>query len=81
MRGYKQYIVYDLNFDKREKLCNYLEEHNYRFLDGDRSYYVNSKYPFVISKSEVWICSSITCCAAAAGAGIIISIDEFLKER
>ena len=77
MKNNKQYIVHDADFIKREELYDYLEKRNYIFPDGKKEYYVNSKFPFVIDRNVVWICNSITCCAAAAQKGCIITIDEY----
>ena len=80
MKSKKQYIVHDANVTKRENLYNYLEKEKYVFLDGEKEYYINSKFPFVIEKNIVWICNSITCCACAAQNNIIITIEEYLKK-
>ena len=77
MKSNKQYIVHDKDINKREELYNYLEKESYTFLDGPKEYYVNNKFPFVIENNVVWICTSITCCAAAAQCGAILTTQEY----
>ena len=80
MKNNKQYIVHDVKLIKRKILYNYLKENNYKFLDGEKEYYISSKFPFVIEEKVVWICNSITCCAAAAQSKRIITVDEYFKK-
>ena len=41
--------------------------------------FIKSDFPFVIDFKEksFWICDSITCCACAAQAGVIYTVDQF----
>ena len=80
MKNKKQYIVHDVDLTKRKELYDYLKEEGYIFIDGLKEYYVNAKFPFVIEKNIVWICNSITCCAAAAQNGSIITIEKYFKK-
>ena len=78
-----QFIVQESNKRKREEFYNYIKE-TYNLSNWhpyDKEKFINNKFPFVIDfkDNSFWICDSITCCACAAQAGIIQSIDEFKK--
>ena len=78
-----QYIVQESDKSKRKDFYDYIVN-NY---DLKISYpyskvrFVNDNFPFVVDFKEkrFWICSSITCCAAAASNHAIITIDDFKK--
>ncbi len=79
-----QFIVQESNKTKREEFYNYINE---TFdLDicypYDKELFIKSNFPFVIDFKEhsLWICESIACCACAAGAKLIISINEFKNQ-
>ena len=43
--------------------------------------FIKSNFPFVIDFKEnsFWICDSITCCACAAQAKVIYTVDQFMS--
>ena len=75
----KQYMVQSFNIDERQDFYNYLINNGYEpkenFINDD---FINSRFPFVIEPDKtIWICRSVTCCAAAATCNAIITIDEY----
>ena len=79
-----QFIVRESDLVKREDFYNNII--NFYELNiwypYEKAKFVNNKFPFVIDFKEksFWICESITCCACAAQAKVMFTIDEF-KEK
>lgn len=78
-----QFIVQEENKRKRGKFYDYITK-KYEFKISYPYYkeeFIKSNFPFVVDFKErlFWVCESVTCCAAAAGAHVIISIEEFKK--
>ena len=80
----KQFIVQEEDSIKREEFYDYiLNKYNFKIgYPFTKEEFINIGFPFVIDFSDktFWICRSVACCAAAASAKAIISIEEF-KER
>jgi len=77
-----QYIISESDKVKRKEFYDYImNKYNYEVIHHSKVEMINSKFPFVVDhKNKVfWVCESITCCAAAASNGVIITIDEFKK--
>ena len=78
-----QFIVEEHDKLKREQFYNYIND-KYNFNNWypfEKEEFIESNFPFVVDFKEksFWIVDSITCCACAAQAKVIISIDEFKK--
>lgn len=78
-----QFIVQEENKKKRGFFYNYITKKYdlkilYPYYKED---FVESNFPFVVDFKErnFWVCESVTCCAAAASRGVIISIEDFKK--
>ena len=79
-----QFIVRESDLVKREDFYNYIIN-SYElniWYPYEKAKFVNNKFPFVIDFKEksFWICESITCCACAAQAKVMFTIDQF-KEK
>ena len=78
-----QFTVQEENKEKRREFYNYIiNKYDLKILyPYEEERFENSNFPFVVDFKEknFWICDSITCCAAAAAAGVIFTIDEFKK--
>lgn len=75
----KQYIVQSNNINEREIFYNFLINNGYIPVKNNKNY-INNKFPFVVEPNKTfWICESITCCAAAASCGAIITIDQYFN--
>ena len=77
------FIVQEENKRKRGKFYDYITKKydlkiTYPYYKEN---FIESNFPFVIDFKErlFWVCESVTCCAAAASAHVIISIEEFKK--
>ena len=76
-----QFIVNAIGKEERKNFYEYiintykLEKH-YPFF---KRKFIKSNFPFVIDFKEksFWVCDSITCCACAAKAKVIYTIDQF----
>ena len=77
----KQYIVQSHNTSERLCFYNYLITNGYVPVKNFQNQnFINNNFPFVIEANRTfWICQSITCCAAAASCGAIISIDDYFN--
>ena len=77
----KQYIVQSNNIDERRLFYNYLISNGFSPIENFKQQnFVNNQFPFIIEHDKTfWICESITCCAAAASCGAIITIDEYFN--
>ena len=76
-----QFIVQEANKRKRKAFYNYINA-KYDLTNWypfEKAAFIKSGFPFVVDFKEksFWICDSITCCACAAQAKVIYSIDEF----
>ena len=78
-----QFIVEETDNKKREKFYDYITQKydlriSYPFYKEN---FIESGFPFIVDFKErnFWVCESITCCAAAASRGVIISIKDFKK--
>ncbi len=78
-----QFIVQEDNKKKRDNFYDYITNKydfkiSYPYYKED---FIKSNFPFVVDFRErrFWVCESVTCCAAAASAHVIISIAEFKK--
>ena len=79
----KQYIVQVHGLKEREEFYNYIVN-NYKLKQYfPKEYMIHSLFPFVVdfSKKDFWVCESITCCACAAQNHLILTKEEFLKEK
>lgn len=79
----KQFIIQELNKERREQLINYILSH-YKMKKNhgqSKEYMLNSKFPLVIDFEEKYFFAleSITCCAIASQNKSIISFEQFLK--
>ncbi|MBQ3021609.1 MAG: hypothetical protein IJD92_05260 [Bacilli bacterium] len=76
-----QYIVQSSNINDRKNFYNFLIDNGYiPVANFKHQNFINNKFPFVVESNKTfWICESITCCAAAASCGAIISIDEYFN--
>ena len=77
----KQYIIKCSDIFEREQFYNYLIKNGYKPIDNFKHQkFIDNHFPFVIEPNKTfWICESITCCAAASHAGIMITIDDYFK--
>ena len=80
-----QFIVNENDIVKRGHFYDYITN-NYKFTVSypfTREMFQKIGFPFVIDydEKEFWVCRSVTCCACAQQANIIITIDEFLKRE
>ena len=80
-----QFIVNESDIVKRGHFYDYITN-NYKFTVSypfTREMFQKIGFPFVIDYKEhrFWICDSVSCCACAQQANIIITIDEFLKRE
>jgi hypothetical protein len=71
--------------DKRIELIEFLENNGYIVVNDDvtdREQLIESKFPILINSKEktITMYHTITASAAAAGSGILISLDDFYKE-
>ena len=78
-----QFIVNENDIVKRGHFYDYITN-NYKFRISypfKREMFQKIRFPFVIDYKDksFWVCRSVTCCACAAQAGIIQSIEEFKK--
>ena len=78
-----QFIVKDSDKTKRKEFYDYIKKtynlnNSYPYFKKN---FIKNDFPFVIDFKEnsFWICESVTCCAAAAQNGAIITIDEFKR--
>ena len=77
-----QYMIKESNKNKRKEFYDYIvDKYNFKIIHHNKEEMINSKFPFVVDFKEkvFWVCESISCCAAAQQAGVIITIDEFKK--
>ena len=76
-----QYIVSESDINKRVLFYEEVMNHFKLKVLLPKEKMVNSKFPFVVDliKKEFWVCDSITCCAAAASVGKIITTSDFKK--
>ena len=79
-----QFIVKESDLAKREEFYNYIiNSYDLEiWYPYKKNKFVNNKFPFVIDFKEksFWVCESITCCACAAQAKVMFTIEEF-KEK
>ncbi len=80
-----QLIVQESDKVKRGQFFDYITN-KYTFVvwyPYERKRFQESRFTFVVDFKEksFWVCESITCCACAAQAGVIISIDEFYNQE
>ncbi len=80
-----QFIVNESDIVKRGHFYDYITN-KYKFSISypfTRENFQKSRFPFVIDYKikKFFIVESITCCACAQQANIIITIDEFLKRE
>ena len=76
-----QFIVKAAGKEERKAFYEYimntykLEKH-YPFF---KRRFINNNFPFVVDFKEksFWISESVTCCACAAQAGVIYTVDQF----
>jgi hypothetical protein len=78
-----QFIVQETDKEKRSDFYDYINK-KYKLKNEypyTKELFVKSNFPFVVDFKErnFWVCDSVTCCAAAASAHVIISIEEFKK--
>lgn len=73
-----QYIVAISDMDKRIDFYNDILK-KYELQDLLKSTDIESGFPFVVDfdKKTLWVCTSITCLAAASQCGKIMTLDEF----
>ncbi len=73
-----QYIVAISDMDKRVDFYNDILK-RYELQDLLRESDIESGFPFVVDfdKKTLWVCTSITCLAAASQCGKIMTLDEF----
>ena len=77
-----QYIIREGNINKRKEFYDYImNKYNFSNIHYSKDSMINSKFPFVVDFKEkvFWVCESVSCCACAQQAGVIITIDEFKK--
>lgn len=76
-----QYIIQCKNINERKSFYNYLIDNDYKPVDNFRHQnFINNSFPFVLEPNNTfWICESITCCAAAASCGAIITMQEYFN--
>ena len=82
MKKRTQYIITEGDKNKRRDFFDYImNKYDYKIIHHDKEHMINSKFPFVVDHKDkvFWVCESITCCAAAAQNGVIITIGEFKK--
>ena len=80
-----QFIISESDKEKRGLFYDYITN-NYKFkiwFPYTKEKFISSEFPFVVDFEEnsFWVCESITCCACAAQAKIIISISQFLENE
>ena len=77
----KQYIVKCKDTTEREYFYNYLISNNFKPIEKFKHQnFIDNIFPFVVEPNNTfWICESITCCAAAASCGVIITVDEYFN--
>ena len=79
-----QFIVSESDLSKREEFYDYIiDSYDLKiWYPYKKEKFVNNNFPFVIDFEEksFWICESVTCCACAAQAKVLFTIDEF-KEK
>ena len=78
-----QFIVSVSGKEEREQFFDYIVS-TYNFKLGYpfvKKAFIDNKFPFVVDFADksFWISDSITCCACAAQAGVIIDEEEFKK--
>jgi hypothetical protein len=78
-----QFTVQETDKKKREKFYDYIKK-KYELNNWypyTREKFIESDFPFVVDFKErmFWVCESVTCCAAAASAGVIFTIKDFKK--
>jgi len=71
------YIVQPTN---RREFYNYMHNLGYKDKFFSKEDMINGKFPFHINTltKEITVIASITCCAAAASRGQILSFEEFV---
>lgn len=76
-----QYIVQCNNISERKIFYNYLIGNDYKPVDNFKHQnFINNNFPFILEPNNTfWICESITCCAAAASCGAIITMQEYFN--
>ncbi len=76
-----QYIV-KVSSDDREDFINYIVDNYNLKLETDIDEMINNKFPFVVdfNINLLWVCDSITCLACATQKGLIITVNDFLKQ-
>ena len=80
-----QFIVNESDIVKRGHFYDYITN-KYKFSISypfTREMFQKIGFPFVIDykEKEFWVCRSVTCCACAAQAKVIITIDEFFRKE
>ena len=80
-----QFIVNENDIVKRGHFYDYITN-NYKFKISypfKREMFQKIGFPFVIDydEKEFWVCRSVTCCACAAQAKVIITIAEFMEQE
>ena len=78
-----QFIVEEFDKNKREKFYYYItKKYDLKIIyPYYKEEFIKSNFPFIVDFKErsFWVCESVTCCAAAASRGVIISIEDFKK--
>ena len=78
-----QYFIQEHGYYERAAFYEYIHK-KYKLIDlfFNKDYMSSSSFPFVVDfkKKILTVCESITCCACAAQANKIITIEEF-KEK
>ena len=78
---HKQYIIKCKDNTERKYFYDYLIGNNFKPVEKFKhKNFIDNVFPFVVEPNNTfWICESITCCAAAASCGAIITVDEYFK--
>ena len=85
LKNRTQFIVMEKDIAKRKEFYDYIHD-NYELVDRLEYMIEDVKFPFIIDfkTNHFDVCHSITCCACAAQAGVIIPINQFkeiIQER
>ena len=80
-----QFIINESDKVKRGHFFDYIvNRYNFRLsFPFKRELFQEITFPFVVDFKEksFWVCRSVTCCACASRAKVIITIDEFMEKE
>ncbi len=80
-----QFMINEFDKTKRGHFFDYImNRYHFRLsFPFERKLFQEITFPFVVDFEEksFWVCRSVTCCACASQAKIIITIDEFMEKE